>query len=72
MFIHLLGVLWDFGVFYIPGFPFVYQSLATNEKHEGRENNSVTDLGFQLFRLQKKVQEGKTIPPFSRLKAGAA
>lgn len=64
VFVHLLGVLWHFGVFCIHGFPFVSQSLASNEKHEERENKSVMDLGFQLFRLPEKVQEGKTIPLF--------
>lgn len=71
-----LSICWVFcGIlehFIILNFPLFPKAWQTNEKHEGRENNSVTDLGFQLFRLPRKVQEGKTIPLFSCPKAGAA
>lgn len=71
-----LSIFWAFcGIlecFIFLDFPLYTEAWQANEKHEGRENNSVTDLGFQLFRFPKKVQEGKIIPLFSRLKAGAA
>lgn len=53
-------------------FPLYPNAWQANEKHEGRENSSVTNLGFQLFRLPKKMQEGKTIPLLSCLRAEAA